>query len=417
MTALLTGTRIGLRVLDAERLSSSWMTQIVIHARTELRQRAELALASLSNAHASAVAHATHPDNVARSKIRGNSATTKSVPRIQVKLSKALNANAARAAEKNSNFTPTLMDWPENASCADVLEALAASLDFHYLKKYDARVTSADISLLYANSGTAINDAHMTGTLAWLWRNSSGITVSQKDRRNCVLDVHAIVQYPRKVAQDFASDDDSDLYSDVYSSSGKRKASGSILRSSKRFALAPAGAGAYRTSVQIDEQQYTRPLHVSIRRANSASGATKKMYILTLDRVRYAAKAFFDIGGRAPTLEENLQHLRNELVCQKHAGHCLTRFKSRTAEAKISIADLSVAESFILHVVEGPMKHQAWIVDPLLSTFETVKFSGTDVAGSHGDLFGSTCDALAHFSLEDSEAHLVFVDIQGIKEP
>lgn len=78
------------------------------------------------------------------------------------------------------------------------------------------------------------------------------------------------------------------------------------------------------------------------------------------------------------------------------------------------LLDLRVAESFILQVVSGPRKHHAWIVDPLLSTIQTTKFSGTDVAESNSGLFRVTCDALAHFSLEDSMESLVFVDIQGI---
>jgi hypothetical protein len=41
------------------------------------------------------------------------------------------------------------------------------------------------------------------------------------------------------------------------------------------------------------------------------------------------------------------------------------------------------------------------------------KFSGTAKAGSNNDLVGATCDAFAHFSVYDSDHHLVFVDIQG----
>ncbi|KAJ7662478.1 hypothetical protein B0H17DRAFT_1144266 [Mycena rosella] len=229
-----------------------------------------------------------------------------------------------------------------------------------------------------------------------LWRNSNGIA-------------------------EFTSEN-SDTYSDIFGSSGKRKATTQANYASKRIALTPAGAGAYRTSIQINQLHHTvsridctindtgavftedsSPLYVSVRLESSASGMTKNMFILTLDGVQYAAKCFFDIGGHAPTPEENLSHLKDELACQKQVTRCLARFQARAAEHKISIA--------------GPQKHLAWIVDPLLSTFQTVKFSGTDIAGSHGDLFGATCDALAHFSLEDSEQYLVFLDIQGIKQP
>ncbi|KAJ7439478.1 kinase-like domain-containing protein [Mycena latifolia] len=309
---------------------------------------------------------------------------------------------------------PTLTDWPETAPVSEVKQSIAATVDFHYSKKYNFRVTSDDITLIYANSGTVINETHASGTLARLWRHSSGIAVSAKDRRNGVLDIHVSVQYPLKVSSEDIHSDDSDMSSDIFGGPGKRKASTStVIRSSKP----PAGAGAYRTSIQINEQQYAVSRIDCTIDDLLSSGTTKKMFILTLNGVHYAAKCFFDIGARAPTPEENLRHLKNELTCQKQAARCLTRFQARATEKKIPIADLRVAESFILHVVSGPQKHHAWIVDPLLSTLQTVKFSGTDVAGSHGDLFGATCDALAHFSLEDSEEYLVFVDIQGIKEP
>ena len=42
------------------------------------------------------------------------------------------------------------------------------------------------------------------------------------------------------------------------------------------------------------------------------------------------------------------------------------------------------------------------------------KFSGTREAGTHSSLIGMTCDALAHFSVFDSDLELVLVDIQGI---
>lgn len=55
-----------------------------------------------------------------------------------------------------------------------------------------------------------------------------------------------------------------------------------------------------------------------------------------------------------------------------------------------------------------------WLVDPLRSTTKMHKFLGTLQAGSNTDMAGMTCDVFAHFSLHDSEGHLVFVDIQGM---
>ncbi|KAJ7497790.1 hypothetical protein FB451DRAFT_1163616, partial [Mycena latifolia] len=210
----------------------------------DLLAKAHIAIASLQNAHASAIHNATHPDNVARSKVRGSAATIKSVPRLQVKISKALNANAARASEKNSSIMPTLTDWPETAPVSEVKQSIAATVDFHYSKN----IISVLLELL---------------------------SLSCKD-------IHS---------------DDSDVSSDIFVGPGKRKASTStVIRSSKRIALTPAGAGAYRTSIQINEQQYvvsridctiddlgasifteeSQPLYVSVREEPSASGNDKE---------------------------------------------------------------------------------------------------------------------------------------------
>ncbi|KAF9554089.1 kinase-like protein, partial [Agrocybe pediades] len=79
------------------------------------------------------------------------------------------------------------------------------------------------------------------------------------------------------------------------------------------------------------------------------------------------------------------------------------------------IADVEASPSFIIEVVAGDDEGLAWIVDPMLDDKEMHKFSGSNQAGTHreDDLMGTTCDALAHFSLADSEGSMVFVDIQG----
>jgi hypothetical protein len=64
--------------------------------------------------------------------------------------------------------------------------------------------------------------------------------------------------------------------------------------------------------------------------------------------------------------------------------------------------DLKVADAFLLTVTEGQDRGLAWIVDPLLESSATIKFSGTNEAGHNGDLMGMTCDTFAHFSLYDS---------------
>lgn len=76
-----------------------------------------------------------------------------------------------------------------------------------------------------------------------------------------------------------------------------------------------------------------------------------------------------------------------------------------------AIAALEFQRSEIYTSVEDG---RSWLVDPLLRSTQIVKFSGTDTAGSNNMLSGKTCDALAHFSLDQSQGHLVFVDIPGM---
>ncbi|KAJ7664012.1 hypothetical protein DFH06DRAFT_1128363 [Mycena polygramma] len=395
-------------------------------AISHLKSQAARVLSSLVNSHTEAVQNATHPDNVARSKVRGAAAVARAIPRIQVKLSRATNANT-RPSEKNSNLMPTLQDWPETTPFHQVRAALGAVLDHHYTSKYAVRVSGADFSLKYVASKTGVNDDHTQGTLGDLWAASTGITVKAGDRKNRVLDLEAVVDYLK--TEVFASDDE-----DAYTGAAKRKASSYPTHASKRPALTRAGAAFYQSTVQLNEDRYivsridctfdnvgtiiwtedSHSFEVSLRKESSASGSMKTMYTLTLNGQKFAAKCFFSVGGQRPSGEENLAYLKNELVVQKLAARSLTRFQERVTTGKISIADLQVADCFILRVAEGPQKGHAWIVDPLLISTEVTKFSGTEVAGSHGDLFGATCDSLAHYSLEDSEGSLVFVDIQGI---
>jgi hypothetical protein len=146
----------------------------------------------------------------------------------------------------------------------------------------------------------------------------------------------------------------------------------------------------------------------------------------------YAAKFFYNIGipNHTVTPDENSNHLREELIRQKLASNALQKFSSCVKTHNISSfgeystfigckpddifeKDLRVANSFLCYVSGGPEKGRAWLVDPLLSNTKMHKFSGTVEAGANHDLVGQTCDAFAHFSLDDSGGHLVFVDIQG----
>ncbi|KAJ7260326.1 hypothetical protein B0H12DRAFT_1231816 [Mycena haematopus] len=390
----------------------------------ELLDKARVALSVIANSHASAVANATNSNLVAKSKIRGSAANMKAVPRIQVKLSKATNRNA-RASEKNSGLLPRLMDFYETTPFSDVVAGIVASIDLHYVQTYGVRITPSDVTFQYSQSSSILDPTHTSGTLGNLFQKSTGVRISAKDRKNTLLDIQALVNYPPKAESEETSYD-SEL---TYVTGTKRKASSMATNVAKRLALSPAGADFYASSIQRTEDRFlvsridcsldndgaavwtenSTTIEVSVRQDSSASGRTKRMHILTLDGHQYAAKSFHDTGrNRAPTLEENIAHLKDELRCQKQVAWGLARFQQQAKTNRVSIADLRVAESFILHVISGPRKHHAWLVDPLLSTTQTT---------NNADLFGATCDALAQFSLADSAESLVFVDIQGIFEP
>ncbi|KAJ7912437.1 hypothetical protein B0H13DRAFT_2327443 [Mycena leptocephala] len=403
----------------------------------ELQERARIALASVSNAHANAVANAVNPDLVAKSKIRGVAANQLAVPRIHIRVTLQSNQFKCPSSEKNSGFLTIIRDFYENVPFYKVVAGLVAAIDLHYVDQYGTRIQVSDVMFQYASCGAVLDSAHTSGTLGDLWRQSTGVRVAPKERKNSLLDLHAVVNYP-PVISNKESEYDSEI---TFVTGSKRKATSLASSSVKRLALVPAGANHYRSTVERTEDSFlvsridcTRDgagvvvwtetsvsTEVSVRQDSSASGNTKQMSILTFERRQYAAKSFYDIGGRPPTPQDNIFHLKAELLCQKQVAHCLTRFQEQAKAHGVSIADLRAAQSFILHVTSGPRKHHAWLVDPLLSTTNTIKFSGTDVAGSNSDLFGATCDALAHFSLEDSEGYLSSLTFKVlllcIKEP
>lgn len=48
----------------------------------------------------------------------------------------------------------------------------------------------------YASCGAVLDSAHTSGTLGDLWRQSTGVRVAPKERKNSLLDLHAVVNYP-----------------------------------------------------------------------------------------------------------------------------------------------------------------------------------------------------------------------------
>lgn len=164
------------------------------------------------------------------------------------------------------------------------------------------------------------------------------------------------------------------------------------------------------------------------------------MYI---DGRAYAAKCFFNLGGSesgAISNEDNLRELQKELMRQDMVRRTAAEFTRQAERHKVPIygkdppftfesetiiltvwhsLGVSVDDAFVFQVNAGPREGHTWLVDPMYKDAETAirRFSGTDEAGDHSnddeDLAGRTCDALAHFSLFDSERAVVFVDIEG----
>ena len=65
---------------------------------------------------------------------------------------------------------------------------------------------------------------------------------------------------------------------------------------------------------------------------------------------------------------------------------------------------------------KAPLFHRTFLATPYLSDdkgYEFRKFSGTENAGSSGDLHGLVVDAFAHFVHDASDGQYVFVDLQG----
>ena len=120
----------------------------------------------------------------------------------------------------------------------------------------------------------------------------------------------------------------------------------------------------------------------------------------------YAAKIFYNIGSDStgvPSLEDNLKHLKEELICAKIAENSLSAFNRDAREKRISVfgisfstyrqnylnakeSDLCIAQSFIITVAEGPDQGLSWLVDLFLDNGGMRKFSGTLQAGFNNDL-------------------------------
>ena len=109
-----------------------------------------------------------------------------------------------------------------------------------------------------------------------------------------------------------------------------------------------------------------------------------------------------------PTIEENHQHLKEELLRQLAIGDAVKVFNRIALKESINIygelnyqssivtlfttmTDLRMAKSFLLRVCEGEKLDRVWLVDALLDQQRMKKFSGTERAGENHDLAGKTC--------------------------
>ncbi|CAK5270494.1 unnamed protein product, partial [Mycena citricolor] len=160
----------------------------------------------------------------------------------------------------------------------------------------------------------------------------------------------------------------------------------------------------------------TDSIKIRVVETAAAAGKTKEMFMIEMDGKHYAGKSFFTLNSESvtePSHEENLRYLKAEVAVQHMTSQTVARFNTAATDSCVAIAPVKVAIPFILMVTEGPEAERAWLCDPLLSKTQTIKYSGMDTAGHHQEIYGSTCDAIAHFSLADSSEYMVLVDIQG----
>lgn len=71
---------------------------------------------------------------------------------------------------------------------------------------------------------------------------------------------------------------------------------------------------------------------------------------MTINGIAHAAKRFFDIGdgfGDRVSKEDNLMHLKDELVRQILALQCIERFMDLAKKSKVSVYSGSFAKSYL----------------------------------------------------------------------
>lgn len=147
-----------------------------------------------------------------------------------------------------------------------------------------------------------------------------------------------------------------------------------------------------------------------------------------LNGADYAAKSYYCIPpsndplGNIPIPNpENEKHIRMDVLKQTIAADIVRDFNSAIDACqpiRPPCASASVAETQMVIVSSpGPFNGRAFIVDRYHGSGTFIKYSGTTQAGNNTDLYGKTCDAIAHYSLHSTGGKMVLVDIQGIRLP
>ncbi|EAU82716.1 atypical/Alpha protein kinase [Coprinopsis cinerea okayama7 len=411
----------------------------------QLQEEALRIMSSMSHSYTDAHARTSgtrFQGRIAPSKLKLKTAAELGIPRpvkrLNLKIVKLFDFRQGKYLP-GAPFHADNTEYPDDTPMATVLEDIRTKVDNAYKKDRDYRVYDInEFTMLWASARVAVDPSLCTGTLRDLWRacSANSLLVSPADVKKSLIEWAVAVNYD-EARNDTDDDDTVPEFQGV--GAAALQANTSKGASAKRMrTIIPSGRNAYVTrlgvaqstgivhivlkgywtwvedsAVWVEEQE---PFKVVVDKESFASGVTKKAVKMYIDKKKYAAKYFYDIDGSgAVSHKDNLVHLKDELL----RGHILEvaaeKFVKSARHAKISTYDIrGPAESFILTVVEGPSKGRAWLVDPLFENAVMRKFSGTDLAGANSDLAGRTCDAFAHFSLDDSDGSVVFVDIQGI---
>ncbi|GJJ06853.1 hypothetical protein Clacol_001049, partial [Clathrus columnatus] len=133
----------------------------------------------------------------------------------------------------------------------------------------------------------------------------------------------------------------------------------------------------------------------------------------------FAAKCFDDLKPLVDKVSnaDNQSHIQNELSRHITATHLGVQFVEFAKSKGVQVYEkFTFSDSWIAVVADGPRPGWAYLMAPMLSTRDVIKFSGTNTAGANESNRGKTMDTFAHFSLFITEEDLVLTDIQEYVE-